>query len=98
MKADRILELVDSYERRLKQTPAIKPKEFTSSGEQPNRVHICSHVMWLCGETRQLVEKGRFRKAYGSVKLIQGVLFASGIMTIGSLKDEALEADAEAAE
>jgi hypothetical protein len=88
MKAKRILEVVDQYEKRLQQTPSVRPKQFLSSGILPNRVDLFAHILWACAEIRRYVEEDRLVKAAKMLEFVRGSLWTAGIMAITQLTED----------
>jgi hypothetical protein len=48
---------------------------------------LLNHALWMCGEARDFVRRGRWSKAHRWIGMIQGLLFACGVFSINQLKE-----------
>jgi hypothetical protein len=83
MTDEQFADLLAKYEEYL--SPYGVPMRHTVRGVIPTGDQAARHVLWMCGEVKELLRDGRQEQAQRSLGFIQGVLWSLGHYTLDDL-------------
>lgn len=88
MDPTQILKVSSKYETILHGAGARAEKCDTSLNIEAGDPCTLEHCAWMCGEIEHQVRIGEREKAVRWICFIQGVLWASGLLSIDSMRDD----------
>jgi hypothetical protein len=88
MDPTQILKISDKYKAILHSIGAHAQKCDTSLNVKTGYPCTFDHCLWMCGEIEHQIRVGDREKAMRWVCFIQGVLWASGILSVDSMRED----------